>query len=365
MSEMLVNNPDSADALLDMSNIVRYTRLGGEGPADLVRLERVGEALATLYGAATVAMFSVADRSLLAQPELFRDPAQRRTLRRWAGSGLIHEVPKADVQLLQIAEETGLPIITRDRFVGHRREFPWLNDRDDAVLEPQADPFGYVYLRHVTLNRKDDWELSQREEKDLFLQQGLSGQPEVLGRYWSCPERRCARHDPASGRFVLLPRASDGRLICDVHGEVMNDRGPRPRVAQLKVMRDGREELRFTVAEGEPVSVGRSPEGVDLTPFLSEADTVHVSRKHLLFGFDSTGLTVTDRSKNGTTLFLQHGTQRDFSHLDTRPFTKGDRAQIVPGVEIIRSGREYPSELPGRRAPRRPDGPPPSPTVVF
>jgi hypothetical protein len=365
MSEMLVNNPNSADALLDMSNILRETGLGGEGPADLVRLERVGNALATLYGAATVAMFSVADRSLLAQPELFLDPAQRRTLRRWADSGLIHEAPKADVPLLRIAEETGLPIITSDRFVGHRREFPWLNDRDDAVLEPRADPFGYVYLRHVTLYRKDEWQMSLGEENDLLLQQGLSQQLEVLGRYWSCPEPRCARHDPASGPFVLLPVASDGRLICDLHGKDMIDLGPRPRVAQLKVMRDGREGLRFTVTEDEPVSVGRSPEGVDLSSFLSEAAKGQVSRKHLLFGFDSAGLTVTDRSTNGTTLFLRDGTQPDFSYLDTRPFANGDRAQIVPGVEIIRSGRQYPSELPGRRAPRRPDGPPPSPTVAF
>ena len=228
MSEMLVDNPDSADALLDMSNILRDTQLGGEGAADLVRLERVGEALATLYEAAAVAMFSVADDSLLGQPELFVDPAQRRTLRDWADAGLIYEEPKADVPLLRIAEETGLPIITSDRFVGHRREFPWLNDCDDAVLEPQADPFGYVYLRHVTLDRKDEWRVSEREEKDLLRQQGLSEHPEVLGRYWSCPEPRCARHDPANGRFVLLPRARDGRLICDVHGEDMIDLGPRP-----------------------------------------------------------------------------------------------------------------------------------------
>jgi hypothetical protein len=365
MSEMLVNDPDGADALLDISNILRDTRLGGEGPADLVRLERVGQALATLYGAATAAMFSVADRSLLAQPELFLDPAQRRTLRRWADSGLIHEAPKADMPLLRIAEETGLPIITRDRFVGHRREFPWLNDRDDAVLEPRADPFGYVYLSHVTLDRKDEWLLSKSEETDLLLQQGLSQQLEVLGRYWSCPEPRCARHDPASGPFVLLPVASGGRLICDVHGEDMIDLGPRPRVAQLKVMRDGREGLRFTVTEDEPVSAGRSLEGVDLSPFLSKEAQGHVSRKHLLFGFDSTGLTVTDQSTNGTTLFLRNGTKLDPRRWDTRPFTSGDRAQIVPGVEIVRSGREYPSELPGRRAPRRPDGPPPSATVVL
>jgi hypothetical protein len=48
-----------------MSNVLRDSRLGGRGPADLVRLERVGEALATLYGAVKIAMFGVADSSLL------------------------------------------------------------------------------------------------------------------------------------------------------------------------------------------------------------------------------------------------------------------------------------------------------------
>jgi hypothetical protein len=365
MSEMLVNDPDSADALLDMSNVLRDTRLGGQGPADLVRLERVGNALATLYGAATITMFGVADRSLLAQPELFLDQGQRRTLRRLADSGLIYEAVKADVPLLRIAEETGLPIITSDRFVGHRREFPWLDDRDDAVLEPLADPHGNVYLRHVILDRRDEWQMSISEERDVLLQQGLSRQVEVLGRYWSCPEQRCARHDPASGPFVLLPVASGGRLICDLHGREMIDLGPRPRVAQLKVMRDGRERRRFTVTEDEPVSVGRSPGGVDLSPFLSAADELRVSRKHLLFDFDSGGLAVTDQSTNGTTLFLRGGTRLGF-HRDTHSFTAGDRAEIVPGLEIIRSGRLYPAELPGRRrAPRRPDGTPPSPTVMF
>src|ERR1035441_9603521 len=109
---MLINDPNRADALLDMSNILRNTRLGGRGPADLVRLKGVGEALAALYGAATIAMFGVADRSLLTQSGLFLDSRQRRTLRDWEESRLILVAGKADVPLLQMAGETGLPIIT-------------------------------------------------------------------------------------------------------------------------------------------------------------------------------------------------------------------------------------------------------------
>lgn len=352
MSEMLTNDPDQADALLDMSNVVRNTQLGGYGTADLIRLERVGEALASLYGAARIAMFGVADRSLLTQPGLFADQRQRRTLRDWDESGLILTDGKADVPLLRIAEETGLPIITGDRFGGHRREFGWLDGRDDAVLEPLADRYGRVYLQHVTLTPKAEWEMSVSEERDLLVQQGLSQRVEVLGRYWSCPEPRCPRHDPMNSRYVLLPVAAGGRLLCDQHHLDMVDLGPRPRVAQLKVMQHGRERHRFTVTQDEPVILGRAPGPADLSPFLDQAARTRVSREHLRFDLDSDRLWVTDVSRNGTTLSLREGA-RLYLHQASHPFTVGDRAEIHPGLEIIRSGRRYPLELSAHRPPGR------------
>jgi FHA domain len=347
MSNMLIGDPNRADALVDMSNIVRDLALGGRGPGDLLRLERVGMALARLYGAEKAAMFGVADESLLAGHALFLDSAQRRQLREWEKSGLILVTGKADVPLLRIAGETGLPIITRDRFGGHRSEFPWLNGSDDAILEPYAARNGQVALRHVTLTPLSQWDESEKQELDLLVQQGLSRRVEALGRYWSCPETRCPRHDPAHSRFVLLPLARNGRLVCDQHGLEMKDLGPRPRVAQLKIMLCGQERHRFSVAQGEAVTVGRSPErNVDLTPFLDETASRRVSREHLRFDLDPDRLTVTDLSRHGTVLILRDGGRLDF-HQNTHPFTIGDRAQITSSLEIIRSGRRYPSELPG------------------
>lgn len=365
MSNMLTNDPNRANALLDMSNVLRHTQLGGRGPADLVRLERVDAALATLYGAARIAMFGVADRSLLTRPDLFLDRRQRHILRGWAESGLILTAGKADVPLLEISGETGLPIITSDRFAGHRREFPWLEGSDDTVLEPQVDRRGHVYLRHVTLTRKAEWEMSVSEERDLLVQQGLGRRVEVLGRYWSCPEPRCPRNDPRNSPYVLLPLAIGGRLVCDQHHLDMVDMGPRPRVAQLKIMQNGREQRRFTITQDEPLVVGRSPGPTDLSPFLDEIARRRVSRAHLRFDLDSDRLTVTDVSRNGTTLILRDGT-RFYLHQATHPFSVGDRAQIHPSLEIIRSGRLYPSELSGpRRTPRQPPGQAQGSTVSF
>lgn len=362
MPEFLVGDPDHADALVDMSNVVRDMALGGRGLADLVRLEHVGAALARLEGA-TAAMFGVADASLFTR-KLFADSGQWRRLGEWKNSGLILVAEKADVPLLQLAEETGLPVISGDRFGGHRREFPWLDGSVDAVLEPYAGRPGQVALRHVTLGKLADWNESAREEHDLLVQQGLSQRTEVLGRYWSCPEPRCPRHDPARSRFVLLPRARGERLVCDQHGLEMRDAGPRPRVAQLKLMLNGRERHRFSVIQGRPVKVGRSREGIDVSPFADEAAASRVSRKHLEFRLDASRLTVTDMSRRGTVLVRRDGTRLEFKDA-TRPFLVGDRAQIAPGLEIIRSGRRYPSELP-YSAPdrRRPLGFPPDVTAT-
>lgn len=356
MSGLLVGDLDRADALVDLSNVLRDISLGGRGLADLVRLERVGAALAALYGSATAAMFAVADATLLARRDLFADPGQRRRLREWEESGLVHVAGKADIPLLRIAEETGLPIITRDRFGGHRREFPWLDGSDDAILEPYTGQRGQVALRHVTLHRLTEWDESVRQEQDLLVQQGLSQQVEVLGRYWGCPEPRCPRHDPVRARFVLLPVARGGRLVCDQHGLEMLDLGPRPRVAQLKIMVRGQERHRFSVVEGKLVTVGRSAADVDLRPFLDAAAAGQVSREHLRFSLDAERLRVADVSRYGSVLIRRDGSRLDF-HQATHTFMVGDRAQLTDNLAITRSGRRYPSELP-RPWPRSGGNPP-------
>ena len=64
--------------------------------------------------------------------------------------------------------------------------------------------------------------------------------------------------------------ANDSRLVCDQHHLDMVDLGPRPGLAQLKVMQNGLERHRFTVTQDEPLFVGRFPGPTDLSPFLDE-----------------------------------------------------------------------------------------------
>ncbi|MER5626424.1 FHA domain-containing protein [Streptosporangium sp. NPDC002544] len=355
MDDYLTADIDRADALVDLSNVVRNSRLGGSGAADLTRLDRVAKALAELHGATDIALYAVSDQSLI-RGGLFSNSDQFRLTRRWADERLIEVEGKADVRLLQIAEVTGLPIITGDRFRGHRRDFSWLDGRGDVVLEPYIAPDRRVALRRVTMIPVAAWDLSASEESDVLVQQGLgtgrNPRFDVLGRLWGCPETHCVRHDPRRSRYVLLPRWRDGRVFCDQHGLDMVDLGPRPLVMQIKLLKDDREIQRFTVLEGSKAIVGRQPplSGLNVSPWLDSSGRLHVSRSHLVLSLEGERLVVRDTSANGTLLVLKDGKEVMLHRGDEHRVSLGDRMVLLPGLELVRSGRRFPAELAADRS---------------
>ena len=175
-------------------------------------------------------MFGIADTNLLARGELFVDPGAAAAAAKLEGIAADSRCGQGGHPVVADSGRDGLAYTTTgDRFVGHRREFPWLDGSDDAVLEPRAGRRGEVFLRHVTLEPKAEWDKSIREELDLLVQQGLSRRVEVLGRYWSCPDPRRPRHDPVRGPLCYCRWPRTGRLVCDQHGLEMRDLGPRSR----------------------------------------------------------------------------------------------------------------------------------------
>ncbi|GAB2855901.1 hypothetical protein GCM10022221_64390 [Actinocorallia aurea] len=363
MSDFLTSDIDRADALIDLSNVVLERSLGGSGAGDLLRLERVGQALSALYGTSETRMYAVADESLLRRKH-YADERQFRTLKRWRAEQVVHVAEDADPVLLELADRTGLPIITKDRFRNHREDFPWLDGSDDSILEPRAGARGEVLLCHVVVQPVLEYEVSRAAEGDLLKHKGVRARQDLLTRIWGCPEPRCPWHDPLRTGLLFVPRWNGDRLYCELHGRDVVDLGPRPETAQVKVISNGAEVARFSVRAGQRVPVGRAAGGFVLTPWLSADTKLKISREHLVLELAGDRLVFTDSSRNGTMVVNAGGVRRRV-HRASAPFGYKSRIELAPGLELIRSGRRYPSELQLDRAVATAAEPPPEPTVSY
>ncbi|WP_329184957.1 FHA domain-containing protein [Actinacidiphila glaucinigra] len=371
MERNLVTTTDRADWLLDLSNIVRDRSLGGTGERELVRLRAVVVALAQRTRDPDTGVYVVADQSLLGGARGFRDQADVRTLRRWQQQGLIEVVPDADERLLELAEMTGLPVVSGDRFGGHRDTYPWLQGNTWQFFKPSAGSNGRVQVAPQDLGRFSPDEVSRRAELDTLKKQGLLGPSrvplaDVVGRSWRCPDRRCGLYDPSRGERVLLPRMRQGRPSCELHGLELVDAGPRAVAAQVKLLVSGSCVARYTLVDGTDTPIGRSPgeAGISLARHLPADTVMDVSRCHVVVSLRGGIVTVRDTSSNGTRMRSgdRHGRLgRPFSLTSgtEQRFRPGDEIELADSVTLTRSGRRFPSELPALWRQDDGSGPPP------
>jgi FHA domain len=358
-----------AEFLLDLSNVVRSRRADGSQTASLHRLSRLLAALGRYAHDPQVRVYAVADQSLLSSARLFTNQRERQSLRVWRDARLLEVVADADVRLLELAEATGLRIVSGDRFRGHRDAFPWLQGSTKHVIEPVVDRAGGVTFRPRDLGVVAPWEISNSQEQDQLKKQGLlEGRRrvprwEVLGRRWRCPDRRCSLYDDSRGTNVLLPRMRGGRPTCEIHGLELLDDGPRSAAVQLKILHNGQCVGRFTVPAGARIPVGRAPgDGVMLGHWLDGPEGRKVSRTHLVVSLDGERVLVRDVSTNGTRINLAGGGKVELEHGTSHPVEVGDIIRLASNLALTRSGRRFPSELAGYRPGpvRSPEDPPPT-----
>src|SRR5579871_481090 len=105
MDENLTSDIHLADFIVDLSNVVRM----GTHPS-LTYFDRLLSALKIREKDPGVRVYAVADKSLLGLRELPRD--DRRILARWREDGLIEVTGDADPRILELAELTGLRVIS-------------------------------------------------------------------------------------------------------------------------------------------------------------------------------------------------------------------------------------------------------------
>lgn len=308
IERQLSTDPVVARGVVDLAEIVRLVDLDGGRPASLLRLGQVIDALARHLGEDGVAVYVVVGRPLLSDAELSSN--ERMVIRRWADDGLVEVLPDAGDRVLEVAELTGLPVLTR------REPGRW--------LAPTAGAGGTVLVGTAGID--------------------VAPSHPVLSRLWRCPQPDCAVFGKPTGQPP--PRLRAAVPTCPRHGHRLADAGPRPPAVPLVVRVDGVVRQRFAVTE-RPVVVGREPTeagAVRIGPWLGDEQRHWISRSHLVVALTKAGVELTDTSTNGTLVYVDadpgsSGEPVRLNRGERRVLGEHDVAELYDGVELARPGR--------------------------
>ncbi|OLB74936.1 MAG: hypothetical protein AUI14_22375 [Actinobacteria bacterium 13_2_20CM_2_71_6] len=329
-------DPTAAGGVVDLGEVVRLADLDGGRPAHLLRLGLVIDALARHLSDGAVAVYPVADRSVMSDTDLTAN--ERMVIRRWSDDGKVEVVraggPSAALRTREVAALTGLPLLTRQN-----SQYPGLTY---APVPTAGGP--------VLATQK--------------LGPGPAAPAPVMSRQWRCPDGECAsfgtpgnrepdpfgpppqeeRGEPGS---QSPPQVIGGVPHCPRHGAPLKDLGQAPRAVTVAIRVKGVAWHRFVVSEAAPVTVGRAPEepgGIGIGLTLDERGLRWVSRSHVRFELRGNALQATDTSTNGTTVLLRTGPAegvRRSSLIRGEGTTVGewDTVELYEGIELGRADR--------------------------
>jgi hypothetical protein len=329
-------DPTAAGGVIDLGEVVRLVDLDGGRPAHLLRLGLVIDTLARHLSDGAVAIYAVADRSLMSDTDITAN--ERMVIRRWSDDGKIEVVraggPAAALRIREVAALTGLPLLTRNP-----------GGYPGPSYAPVPGPTGPALAAHQ-------------------LGAGPAAPANVFSRNWRCPERICAsfgapgtrepdpfgpppEEEPRQVMSQPPPQLINGVPHCPRHGAPLQDYGPRPRAVALSVRVKGVAWHRFVVTEADPVVVGRAPEeedGVGIGLALDEQGLRWVSRSHVRFELRGHTVQAVDLSTNGTGVLRRTGPGEQPRR---SPLNRGEAAQVnewdtvelYEGVEVGRADR--------------------------
>jgi hypothetical protein len=121
-----------AQAVVDLGEITRHTDLDDGRPVNLIRIGMVVDALGRYLRDGGALIYPVAPRQLLSEAAL--TSKERMVLGRWTDDGLIETTPDAAARVLEIAELTGLPVISLRGHAELVETHDWLRDAPLRVL---------------------------------------------------------------------------------------------------------------------------------------------------------------------------------------------------------------------------------------
>lgn len=329
------------DAVVDVSNVCWDEQLPPRGWRAPVwgRLGLVMAAWRRQHG-------NAARLDLVADQALIHGLDDARGYGRLLAAGELVAVPHADVEMLALAREHELHVITRDRFLQHRGEHAWIAHSPERFHRWQysggkvsivplgiewaglssASPPAHPSSEHLRL-------VPRHPRFQAFLQ-----------TRWQCGSARC----PEGGQrhLLVLPLVSvQGEPRCPVCGGPLKDRGQRRREFHEIVVADLATEaelLRFALEADETVTIGSSGTrgGLSLSTYADSqfsAGVAKVSRRHVTFGIEmpQPGLrrmVVTDLwSSSGTTVQHPSGTGLG----KPKPVEPGRETPVMEGGRVI------------------------------
>lgn len=133
IEQRLTTDVTGAQAVVDLGGIIRNAELDHGGrPANLVRIGLVLDALSRYLVDCGAMLYGVVGRSLLSDQSL--TSKERMVLGRWTDEGLIEVTPTVGDRVVEVADLTGLPVITTHPYPDLAKRFGWLADGSGRVL---------------------------------------------------------------------------------------------------------------------------------------------------------------------------------------------------------------------------------------
>ena len=350
----------SWNAVIDVSNVCWSPHLPPAGRQAPV-WERLG-----LVMAAWRELHDDAEFELVADESLVRvlGPDARRFLD-LKREGWIRTASVADGEILRLARDGGLHVITRDHYTDHRAAHRWI-ERSPERFHAWDTVDGTVRLTPLGIKTRSAQDVSQaREVKVLRYSAKLDARNQahrkLLQTRWNCPNTSCRQAAQWQGQLLAWPRLSpEGTAVCPSCTRPLLSLGPRAALHEVVVAEAGSqaEILRFPLEVDCPVLVGRGAavKGIDLAMYAGgrrgAIDTV--SRQHLMLNLQDAGsanmrLSVLDlNSTNGT--MVQRWTGSEFDAAQPVPPGRetrlGTRDQVILGESVLLrlSGKRYLAE---------------------
>jgi hypothetical protein len=374
----------SWNAVIDVSNVCWSPYLPPVGKQAPVwdRLGLVMNVWRELHG--PQAQFElVADESLVRV--LGADARHFLDLKR---AGAIRTASVADGEILRLARDLGLHVITRDHYTDHRAAHRWIERSPERFHAWDTTEDGTVWFTPLGIKTRSAQDVSQaREVKVLRHSAKLDARNQahrkILQTRWSCPNTSCRQAAQWQGQLLAWPRVSpDGGAVCPSCTRPLVALGPRAALHEVVVadVESQAELLRFPLEVDCPVIVGRGAavKGIDLAMYTAGSrSAIHtVSRLHLMLRLTHAGsgnwrLSVVDlNSTNGTTVQRWTGGSFDPARYvaPDQETHLGTKDQLILGDSVLLrlSGKRYLAAptSPQAELPELPDDSPVATTIV-